>query len=79
MNLRSLTKTELIGVDDKASKVAWEKRIAEAQGLKVSFNIVFQDSTSTIKLEENGKSSSGKRTPHFNVRLFHATDLISRK
>ena len=70
---------ELIAVDNKISKVIWTKRFTEAQGFKVHLNIVFQDNTSTIKLEENGKSSSGKRTRHFDIRLFHVTDLISQK
>jgi hypothetical protein len=31
-----------------------------------------------MKLEENGKASSGKRTRHFNIKYFYITDLISR-
>ena len=31
-----------------------------------------------MQLEENGKASSGKRTCHFNIRLFYMTDLINR-
>ena len=73
------TDAELIAVDYKISKVAWAKRLTEAQGFKVNLNIVLQDGTSTIKLVENGKSSSGKRTLHFDICLFHVTDLISRK
>ena len=36
------------------------------------------DNTSTIKLAENGKQSCGKRTRHFDIKLFYVTDLISR-
>ena len=32
-----------------------------------------------MKLEMNGKASSGKRTRHINVKCFHITDLINRK
>ena len=32
-----------------------------------------------MKLEQNGKSSSGKRTRHFNIKYFFMTDLIKRK
>ena len=28
---------------------------------------------------ENGEDSSGKRTMHFSIRLFHATDLMNAK
>ena len=78
MNSKSLMDAELIAVDDKIIKVTRAKRLTEAQGFKVNLIIVFQDSARTIKLVENVKSSRGKRTRHFDVRLFHATDLISR-
>ena len=45
----------------------------------MNFNIVFQDNASTIKLDKNVKSSCGKKTRYFDIRLFYATDLISRK
>ena len=32
-----------------------------------------------MKLEANGKASSGKRTRHFNIKLFYITDLIKQK
>jgi general L-amino acid transport system substrate-binding protein len=31
----------------------------EWQGFDINMNLLYQDNTSTIKLEENGKSSSG--------------------
>ena len=31
-----------------------------------------------MKLEQNGKESSGKRTPHFDIKIFYVTDLVSR-
>ena len=42
-------------------------------------NIVFQDNTSTIKLAENRKLSSEKSARHFDILLFHVTDLTIRK
>ena len=35
-----------------------------------------QDNTSTIKLLNDGRESSGKRTRHLDVRLFYVKDLI---
>ena len=32
-----------------------------------------------MKLEVNGKSSSGKKTRHFDIKIFYFTDLIQRK
>ena len=48
------------------------------QGYKVNDNIVFQGNKSTMLLERNGKSSSGKRTKHTSVRYFFITDRISK-
>jgi hypothetical protein len=78
VNSRSSTQAELIAVDDRIGKVLWTKRFIEAQGFEVKLNIVYQDNTSTMKLENNGKASSGKRTRHFDIKYFYVTDLIAR-
>jgi hypothetical protein len=78
VNTRSSTESELVGVDDKISKVLWMKRFLEWQDFKVKTNIVYQDNTSTMKLAEKGKESSGKRTRHFEIKYFYVTDLVGR-
>jgi hypothetical protein len=78
VNSRSSTESELIGVDDEVSKVLWTKRFVQWQEFEVKLNLVCQDNTSTMKLENNGKASSGKRTRHFHIKWFYVTDLISR-
>ena len=79
VNSRSSTEAELIGIGDVISKILWSKRFIEAQGFPLQANIVYRDNTSSMKLEENGRASASKRTRHFNIRLFHVTDLIQRK
>ena len=59
-------------------KILWTRRFIEAQGHKINANIVFQDNTSAIKLEMNGKASSGEQTSHIDIKLFCFTDLIKR-
>jgi hypothetical protein len=54
----------------------WSKQFIEAQGFTVNANIVYRDNTSAMKLEENGKASSGKHTRHFDIKYFYITDLI---
>ncbi len=76
INTRSSTEAELVGVDDVVSKVLWTKLFIEAQNIKVDTNIIYQDNTSSMKLEENGKASSGKCTRHFNIKYFYITNLI---
>jgi hypothetical protein len=78
VNSRSSTESELIGVDGKIAKVLWMKRFLEWQDFAVKLNNIYQDNTSTLKLEEKGKASSGKRTRHFDIKYFYVNDLIGR-
>jgi hypothetical protein len=78
VNLRSSTESELIGGDDKIAKVLWTKRSLKWQAFLVKLNIIYQDNTSTMKLERNGKESSGKTRRHFDIKYFYVTDLVSR-
>ena len=78
VNSRSLTEAELNATDEKISKIIKVKKFLEHQGFKIKLNIVYQDNTSTMKLQNNGKVSSGKRTRHFDIKLFYITDLINR-
>lgn len=68
----------MIAADNTILKVLWTKRFIKAQGHKVKANIVYQDTTSAMKLEMNGKASSGKRTRYFDIKFFYFTDLINR-
>eukprot|EP00978_Attheya_sp_CCMP212_P041880 scaffold245857_cov56-Attheya_sp.AAC.1 len=56
----------------------WTKLMIEAQGFKIK-NLAHRDNTSSMKLEANGKSSSGKRTRHFNIKYFYVTDLCQKR
>ena len=62
VNSRSSTEAELIALDDILSKILWTLYFTEAQGFKVIANIVYRNNQSSMKLEQNGKDSSGKRT-----------------
>ena len=79
VNARSSTEAELIGTDDVLSTILWTEKFMNCQGLGMRQNIVFRDNTSTMKLEENGRMSAGKRTRHFDIKYFYITDLIKRK
>jgi Reverse transcriptase (RNA-dependent DNA polymerase) len=78
INTRSSTEAELVSLDDVLAKVLWVKRFMSEQGLNTDHNIIYRDNVSSMKLEENGKSSSGKRTRHFDIKYFYITDLIKR-
>ena len=51
----------------------------EAQGIEVKKNIIMQDNASSVRMEENGKSSCSKRSRHLNIKYFHVTDAVKRK
>ena len=69
-NARSSTESKLIGIDDCVAKILWTKLFIQCQGFFVKMNLSHRDNTNSLKLEENGKSSSGKRTRHFNIKYF---------
>ena len=79
VNSRSSTEAKLNRVDDKIGKIMWTKKFIEEQGFKINMNVIYQDNTSTIKLAQNGKTSSGRRTRHFDIKLFYVTNLVERK
>jgi hypothetical protein len=78
MNTKSSTEAELVGANDVLPQALWTKYFMEGQGYGTN-NILYQDNQSTMKLEQNGKASSGKRTRHINIRYFFITDRIAKK
>ena len=76
LNTKSSTESELVGVDYYMPMIIWVKYFLEAQGYIVSDNLLHQDNQSLIKLEQNGKASSGKHTGHIAIRYYFVTDII---
>ena len=44
--------------------------------MKVSEKVLYQDNQSAMKLEKNGRVSSGKQTRHIKIRYFFVTGRI---
>jgi hypothetical protein len=76
LNSTSSTEGELIGAADLMPKLLWARYFLDAQGYDVTDNVLHQDNMSSIKLEQNGRASSGKRTRHINIRYFFIKDRI---
>ena len=74
INTRSSTKSELVSCDDGITKILWTRLFVEAQGYRITENILYQDNKSTILLVENGRKSAGKRSRALNIRYFFITD-----
>ena len=70
LNTKSLTESDLVGVYNYMPMIIWVKYFLESQDYIVSDNLQHQDNQSSIKFEQNGKASSGKRTRHIAIRYF---------
>ena len=75
INTKSSTECELIGTNDVLPQALWTKYVLDHQGYKTSTTIN-QYNQIAIKLDENGKISSGKRTRHINIRYFVNMDQV---
>ena len=75
---KSSTEAEIVGADDVLSHLMWTNLFLKAQGYPPKQTILYQDNTSAILLEKNGKESSGKRTRHINIRYFYIKDRIEK-
>ena len=67
INTQSSTESELVGCDDGITKILWTRLFVEAQGYRITKNILYQDNKSTILLVENGRKSAGKRSRALNI------------
>ena len=75
INTKSSTETEVVSTDDVMPQMLWTKYFLDAQGYTCSHQLQ-QDNTSAMRLELNGKASSGKRTKHMAVRYFFIKDRV---
>ena len=78
VNPQRTTESELIGADNKISKVLWMKRFLECQGFLLKLNITYQDNPIIKNLEENGKYISEELTRNFDMKYCYVTDLVGR-
>jgi hypothetical protein len=78
LNTKSSAEAELVGVNNVMPQALWTRYFLEAQGYRVTDNVIFQDNQSAILLEKNGRASSSKRTRHINIRYFFVADRIAQ-
>ena len=78
INTKSSTEAELVGASDFLPQSLWIRNFLEAQGYKIENNFFYQDNQSAMKLEKNGRQSSGQRTRHVNIRYFFIKDKIEQ-
>jgi hypothetical protein len=79
LSTKSLTESDLGGVDYKMPIILWTHYFLLSQGYGVIKNLLLQDNMSSILLERKGKASSGKRTRHISICYFFITDQVKMK
>ena len=57
--------------------MVWGMHFMEGQGFTTQ-TVLHQDNMSTVKLEVNGKRSSGQRTRHLHIKYFTVSDHIDQ-
>ena len=78
LNTASSTTDELVAVGQALPFILWKLLFIREQSYDVNTNnIVYQDNQTTIRLEKNGKQSSGKCTRALNIRYFHITNQVN--
>ena len=76
LNVKSSTEGEIVGVSDYLPNMIWGRMFIEAQGYPMEELILYQDNQSAIKIEKNGKKSSGQKTKHMDNRYFWIKDRL---
>jgi hypothetical protein len=76
MVTRSSTECEMVGVYDVLPQMLWTAHFLKDQGYDFDASLLYQDNTSAILLETNGRQSSSKRTRHMNIRYFYIKDQV---
>ena len=77
LNTKSSTEGEIVGVSDYLPNIIWARMFLGEQGFEITENILYQDNQSAIKIEENGKRSSGQKTKHMDNRYFWIKDRLN--
>ena len=75
----SSTESELIGVHDILPQILWTSHFLNAQGYSVKCTVLKQDNKSSIQLEQNGRTSSSKRTKHIQICNFFIMDKVDAR
>ena len=76
MNTRSSTETEVVGTSEYLPKNIFYELFMEAQGYKLTSNILAQDNQSQILMANNGKASCSSNSKHIEIKYFWVTDRI---
>ena len=70
LNTKSSTEGEIVGLSDFLPNMIWATMFLQEQGFILKENILYQDNQSAIKIEKNGKRSSGQKQSIWIIDIF---------
>ena len=76
LNSKSSTKAELAAASEVLPHTLWTRHFLLEQGCELKESTLFQDNTSAIQMENNGRASVRQRSRHINIRYFFIKDRI---
>ena len=79
LNSKSSTEAEVIGVSDVLPYNLCTIFFLNEQGNQVVENELYQDNQSAIRMEWNGRRSTGPQSRHINIRYFWVKDAADRE
>jgi hypothetical protein len=79
LNTRSSTEAEVVAVHDVLPQLMWTGNFLSEQGFPVKESLLYQDNTSSILIEKNGRNSCTKRSRHMDIRYFFIKDQVESK
>ena len=66
-------------MDDVLAQVVWTQIFLKEQGYEIHDNVIYPINQSTIKLGNNGRQTSSKRTRQTNIRYYFITGMITKQ
>ena len=76
---KNSTVADLVVTSKVLPQILWIRYFLEDQRVQVKECTLYQDNTSAIQIEKNGKTSSGQRTRHMNTRYFFIKDRVNSR
>ena len=78
LNVKSSTEAEVVGVSDYLPYNLWIRNFLKEQGYPLEKNIIYQDNSSALKIEANGRNSCSGKSRHIDVRYFFTKDRLMK-
>ena len=67
-----------MGTSDFLPYNIWLVNFLREQNYDVRENVLYQDNTSAIKMEKNGRQSCSSKSRHINIRYFFIKDRVDK-